>query len=288
MEPIRHDYILLTAARNEEAYIEATIQSVVAQSVPPIRWIVVSDGSTDGTDDIVARYAGTHAYLRLIRLQSTGPRTFGAKANAISLAYSLCKDMAFDYVGNLDADVTFGPTYYEDVIARMESDPKIGIAGGLLYDNHSGTYVRQRTSVEWSVSGPVQLFRRECYSQIGGYKTVRSGVDAVAEVEARMHGWIVRAFPELTVYHHRLTGSHSRGVLSRHYYRGLHDYILGYHPIFMLATCARRVTVRPLILASLARFIGYLRGLLFKRPKEVGPKFVRFLQREQLRRLSGR
>jgi len=179
-------YVLITPAKNEEQFIEKTIQSVVKQTILPKKWIIVSDGSTDKTDSIIEKYTSLYPFIELLRKSNSGTRNFGAKAKAILFAYEKLQGLKFDLIGNLDADVSFDPDYYEYIIREFVLNPKLGIAGGLRYDLIKDKFYPLECAPD-SVGGPFQLFRRSCYEEIGGYKPLLfGGIDAVAETSARM------------------------------------------------------------------------------------------------------
>jgi len=278
-------YILISAARNEEIYIERTILSVIDQTRVPNQWLIMSDGSIDRTDEIIQRYADQHSFMKLVRIQPNKKRNFGSKAGAVNAGYELIRHLEHDFVGILDVDVTFPPDYYEKVITRMEAQPDLGIAGGILYDSWHGKFIRQITDIHWSVSGPIQMFTRQCWRQIGGYMSIRGGIDAAAEVMARMHGWKVRAFPELSVRHHRKTGSENRGVFRVFLQRGIEDYEMGYHPLFFFLRALRRFSEKPWILGGVTMLVGYFWSITKKNNRKVPEDFVRYLRSEQMGRL---
>ena len=278
-------YVLVTAAKNEEAYIERTLQSIVAQSVLPQKWVIVSDGSTDNTDEIVRRWAGKYDFIELLRKEPELTRNFGAKARAVRLGVERLCGTEYSFLGNLDADVTVEPDYYEKAMAKFEEDPHLGIAGGLRFDNCRGTYRKVLASPN-SAGGPTQFFRRECYEQIGGYLSVRlGGVDYVAEIMARMHGWKVRTFPDLKLWHHRRTGTENRTIFAARFHEGISAYIHGCHPLFELSRCIYRVFDRPYLLGSVFRLGGYCWAVLCREEKDVPEQVVRYLRREQIDRL---
>src|ERR1039458_9171760 len=171
-------YALITPARNEEAFIEGTIQSVLAQTVLPVKWIIVSDGSTDRTDEIVSRYAGRHPWLQLLRMPDHRDRQFAAKANCFNAGYALLKETPYDIVGNLDADITFDRDYFSFLLSKFQLFPKLGVAGtpfvedATQRDRH--TYAHRFAQLE-HVSGACQMFRRECFEQVGGYIPIKGG-----------------------------------------------------------------------------------------------------------------
>ncbi len=303
-------YVLITPAYNEERYIEETICAVAAQELPPLRWVIVSDGSTDRTDAIVAAYARRHGFITLLRRERTAARNFSSKVEAIRAGFALLAvlplgDPPFDYYGNLDADVSFAHDYYRKVIGWMEANPRLGIAGGRVYDVldaggaaapeeatadgllivANGRRFRRQAADPDSVAGPIQLFRRACYEQIGGYPAVPGGlVDAIAEVTARMHGWETRTREDLLVLHHRSTGSEGRSLWACAVEEGVKDYSFGCHPLWHTARAIQRALRRPVLLGSLLRAYGYWSRALRRSPRPVSREFVRFLRREEARK----
>lgn len=279
-------YALITAARNEEAFIEKTIQSVGQQTVRPIRWIIVSDGSTDRTDEIVLQYAREYAFIQLLRADNDTVRNFGSKARAVQAAYErLATAVDFQFVGNLDADVSFAPDYYENILAKFAENPRLGLAGGTRLDFCQGKF-RPKPSARNSVGGPYQLFRRQCFEDVGGYLPLEyGGIDAVAEITARMRGWQVESFPQYIVYHHRCTGTANRTVWDASIRAGIRDYLIGYHPLFELMRGVSRLSQKPVILGSLFWMGGYFSAYLRRRPRPVSDEFVAYLQQEQLIRM---
>jgi len=278
-------YILITAARNEAAYITHTLRSVTAQTLPPQRWIIVSDGSTDETDEIVQNFAAQFPYIELLRVEAEGNRSFGSKALAVNAGYKKISAVKHAYVGILDADISLEADYYEQIIQHFENNPELGIAGGILIDIINGRFIPQMNAFEWSVGGAVQMFRKECWEAIGGYLPIPSGLDATAEVMARMNGWMVRTFPKLETIHHRETGQENNNMIGRFFYLGIHDHHLGYHPLFFLAKSVRRFRSPPVILGGLLMLCGYAWAVLSRKPIKVPGEVVRYLQREQMERL---
>lgn len=279
------NYVLITPCRNEADYIEGTLQAVIAQTVRPKKWVIVSDGSTDRTDEIIEGYAQKHDFILLLRQSGDRKRNFGSKVEAINLAYEQLKELQFDFIGNLDADITFDNTYYAKILSKFEQNERLGVAGGLRLDFVRGRFVKIR-SARSSVGGSIQMFRRECYETIGGYQRLScGGIDAVAETMVRMHGWEVESFPEITVYHHRATGIAAGSAIRAHFKRGEQHYLIGYHPLFHIASCMFHFFSFPFMLGSLAELAGYAWSFLGRRKLAVPDDFVRFLRAEQLARL---
>ena len=220
MPAVPFRYALITPARNEAAFIEQTIQSVIAQRLKPIKWLIASDGSTDGTDQIVQKYLTGHPWLELMRMPEHAERTFAGKARAFNTGYAAIKSFEFDVIGNLDADITIqDPEYFAFLMGKFAENPKLGVAGTPFVENNE-TYNFRYASVE-HVSGACQLFRRQCLEAIGGYQFLKAGgVDFVAVLSARMHGWQTRSFLEKACFHHRKQGGASRRGLKARLYVG--------------------------------------------------------------------
>jgi glycosyltransferase involved in cell wall biosynthesis len=190
-------YVLITPAKNEGRHIERLIQSVVSQTIPPVKWVVVSDGSTDDTDAIVMSYQKHYRFIDLVRKESSVYRDFDSKVKAINLGLSRLAECSYKYIGNLDADASFDPDYYENILQHFSRDKFLGIAAGATIDVIAGEYHKTLSSDD-SVGGIAQFFGRECWEQIGGYRPMKlGGEDSTAEIMARMNGWKVRQIENL-------------------------------------------------------------------------------------------
>jgi hypothetical protein len=281
-------YVLVTAAYNEGRLIENTIRSIVAQELPPKRWVIVSDGSTDDTDAIVRRYADRYDFIQLHRLTEDHPRNFAAQAHAINSGFDQVNWRESEFVGNLDADITMDPGYFSALIEKFQRFPELGIAGGFLYEKDSdGLFrCRPRTST-FSVAHAVQLFRRSCFQEIGAaYLALPyGGPDTYAEVSARMKGWDVASFADLKVQHHRLTGS-AGGMLRGCLRQGRMDYSLGTLPLFELFKVLRRADCKPVVLGALARLAGFVQCYVSGERPSVPEEFITFFRKEQAGRIT--
>jgi len=277
-------YALVTAAYNEEGYIEKTIQSVIAQTIVPERWIVVSDRSTDGTDEIVRRYAASYPFIELVRRDGPRSHDFSSKSGALNAGLRLARQADADFIGILDGDVSFSATYFADLMDKFRLNPALGVGGGWILEESGGEF-RPRTNNSTSeVAGAVQLFRRQCQEAVGDFLPLRyGGADGCALVTARMRGWQVQSFPDLGVQHHRTSGNNGR--LRYHYRRGLMDFSVGSHPLYEIARVSQRLRDRPLIVAACTRLCGYLRGYVRGEEREVSKEFVKFLREEEIHKL---
>ncbi len=277
-------YVLITPARNEAQFIELTIKSVVKQTARPAKWVIASDGSTDGTDEIVRDYASVHPWIELIRMPERQERHFAGKIYAFNAGYSRVRDVAYSIIGSMDADISFDADYFSFLLDKMVRDPSLGLVGTPFKD--SSMYDYRFVSIE-HVSGACQLFRRECFEEIGGYLPINGGgVDHVAVISARMKGWKTRTFTEKFCLHHRKIGLAERGELMAKFRVGALDYALGGHPVWEIFRTMYQMTRRPYILGGLAVLAGYVSAGVRQIERPVSPAFVQFRRREQMQRLK--
>lgn len=278
-------YVLITPARNEASSIEQTIKSMVAQTVRPAKWVIVSDGSTDGTDDIVSKYAVEHKWIELVRMPERQERHFAGKVNAFNAGYAIVADLDYDVIGNLDADITMDEGYFDFLLKKFAENPQLGVAGTPFREGHR-QYDYRFTSSE-HVSGACQLFRRECFEQIGGYTPIKTGgIDLVAVITARMKGWQTRSFLEKTCTHHRKMGTAKHNLFVANFYGGFTDYTHGCDPVWEWFRCMYQMTRWPIVLGGGSCLAGFLWAMVTRTEKVVSAELVRFRRIEQMRRLS--
>jgi glycosyltransferase involved in cell wall biosynthesis len=277
-------YVLVTPARNEAKFIERTLRSVVEQTRRPMRWIVVSDGSTDGTDEIVQRYADRHAWIELLRLDRPDGRDFARKARAFNAGSERLRRVAYDIIGNLDADLSFDDEYLAFLVDRFGEMPALGVAGTPFLEG-GAYYDYQFTSIA-HVSGGCQLFRKECFAELGGYVPIeRGGIDWIAVTTARMNGWQTRTFVEKVCVHHRQMGR--AGSTWRIWFRrGEQDYRLGGHPLWQVARSVYQAKSRPYGVRGLMLLSGYAYASIKRTQRPISNALLRFHRAEQLARLK--
>jgi poly-beta-1,6-N-acetyl-D-glucosamine synthase len=280
-------YVLVTAAYNEGKLIENTIRSVISQNCLPAKWVIVSDASTDDTDAIVTRYAAENRFIQLHRIRDDHPRNFAAQAHAINAGIAQLAAEDFDFIGNLDADITLAPSYFEQLLKKFHEDPQLGLGGGLICERcEDGVFRSRRDNSVTSVAHAVQLFRRACFQAVGGgYVPLPYGApDTYAEVTARMRGWRVSSFPDLEALHHRATGS-AGGMLRGCFRQGRMDHSLGTLPLFEVCKVLRRVNVNPRVLGAASRLAGFIFAYYRSETRPVSDEFVTYFRQEQRARL---
>lgn len=279
-------YVVITPARNEIQFLGLTLESMVAQTVRPLRWMIVSDGSTDGTDELVLKYAAQHPWIELVRMPERGERNFAGKIHAFNAGYARVQDLKFDVMASLDADISFDPEYFSFLLAKLTADPALGLVGTPFKDGPNDIYDYRFVNIE-HVSGACQVFRRECYQQIGGYVPVKGGgVDFVAVTTARMRGWKTRTYTEKICLHHRVMGTAQHGTLKAKFRTGVKDYALGNHVLWELFRTFYQMTKKPFFIGGLMMVSGYIWSLLRGAKRPVSDELVAFCRHEQMARLK--
>jgi glycosyltransferase involved in cell wall biosynthesis len=258
---------------------------MIAQTRPPVKWVIVSDGSTDGTDEIVRKYLDDYPWIELLRTPERKERHFAGKVHAFRAGYERVKELEVNIVGNLDADVSFEPDHFEYLTDRMSENPHIGVAGAPFREGNF-QYDYRFTNIE-NVWGGCQLFRRDCFEAIGGYMPLKGGcIDHVAVLSARMHGWQTRTFPEKVCMHHRVMGTALQGSLKAKFKTGVKDHFVGNHPIWEIFRAVYQMKHRPYVVGGLAVGLGYAWSFIRRKEVPLSPQLIVFVRREQMHRLG--
>jgi biofilm PGA synthesis N-glycosyltransferase PgaC len=291
----RLNYVLITPARNEAAFLEQTINSVLGQTALPLKWVIVSDGSTDGTNEILTKYSNQYQWIESVIRPPRAERHFAGKVQAFNAGYQKMRDLKYDVIGNLDADISFDdPDHFAFLLRKFDQDPRLGVAGTPFRE---GTVQYDyRFSRREHVSGACQLFRRECFESIGGYFPLKMGaIDLVANVTARMQGWRTETFPEKFCVHHRQMGSAKDQLVMAMFKSGHGDYRVGVHPMWQLFRSIYQMSRKPIFAGGFLLLLGYFWAMVTCVSKPVSAEFVAFRRREQkqwlrdyLRRAVGR
>jgi len=281
-------YVLITPARNEEAHIERTIKSVVSQTARPAAWVIVSDGSTDGTDEIVSQYAAAYDWIELVRMPEREERHFAGKVHAFNAGMARVRHLPYEIIGNLDADVAFEPDYVEYLLGKFVRYARLGVAGTNQREEswkERPRYDYRFTSVE-EVPGPFQLFRRDCFESFGGYRPTRhGGVDLLANLMARMRGWQTRVYTGRLLIHQRKQGTADAHPFLVEFYNGRKDYIFGGHPLWEICRAAYNLTKKPYVWGGSLMLLGYFSALLARVERSFPEDVIRFRQKEHMCRL---
>jgi biofilm PGA synthesis N-glycosyltransferase PgaC len=283
---VQTKYVVITPVRDEEAHLRSTVECMQAQTVRACEWIIVDDGSTDRTGEIINASAKRHSWIRGVHRSNRGFRKAGGGVvEAFNDGLAALSGREWDFIVKLDGDLTFEPDYFQRCFAHFEDDPQLGVGGGVICYEENGSK-RFEQGPAFHVRGATKIYRRKCWEAIGGFWPA-PGWDCIDEVKANMLGWRSRSFPELHLIHHRLTGSadgHWGGAVKN----GRANYISGYHPLFMLAKCLRRIARPKTAFGGVAMMYGFVTGYLMQLPRVDDPQMIAYLRQQQIYKLLGR
>ncbi|RIL06864.1 MAG: glycosyltransferase family 2 protein [Proteobacteria bacterium] len=278
-------YVVITPARDEERTIELTVRSMLAQTIAPLRWVVVDDGSTDRTRELLERHRSAAPWIDVVPRRNRGFRALGGGVvDAFNEGFERVRPLPWEFVVKLDADLSFEPRYFENLLRRFDADPKLGMASGKTFLVNDG--VRQ---IEWCpdehVRGPAKMYRRACFEAIGGLEA-RRGWDMIDETRAQMLGWTTRSFIDEPLIHHRPIDGRQANVLKSRFEMGELYHFLGYHWLYLLVRSARSALQDyPRVTGGTALLLGYLRAALRGAPR-YDADYVAWVRKQQLSRFT--
>lgn len=284
-DPAMIRYVVITPVRDEEEHVESTIRSMIGQTIRPCQWVIVNDGSTDGTAKILDKYAEQYSWIKAVHRGNRGFRkSGGGVVEAFYDGYEAVECDGWDFIAKFDGDLAFDPTYFEHCFAEFRQDGELGIGGGIICYVHEGRKAFEQTPA-FHVRGASKIYRKACWESIGGLLRA-PGWDTFDEVKANSLGWKTRSFPHLHLVHHRDTGA-ADGTWRTLVKYGRANYICGYHPLFLLTKCVVRLVKKPYLLGSLGILYGYVSAPLMNVRRVDDRDAVEYLRRQQLRRLFG-
>jgi biofilm PGA synthesis N-glycosyltransferase PgaC len=277
-------YLLISPCRDEAQYLRRTLDSVSTQSVLPSLWVVVDDGSTDGVPAILEEYARRLPYLRVVRRSDRGRRQVGPGViDAFYAGLETVRLADFDYLCKLDMDLDLPVLYFELLMQRAESDPRVGTTSGKPWFVHpqSGGLVPEVCGDEMSV-GMTKFYRVACFKEIGGFvrEVMWDGIDCH---RARMLGWIAESvdLEAIRFVHLRPAGASQKSIWTGRLRHGFGQYFMGTSPLYYLAVIIYRLPTYPVLFGSVAMLWGYLRSWLKGLPRYDDVEFRRFLRSYQ-------
>jgi poly-beta-1,6-N-acetyl-D-glucosamine synthase len=277
------NYAIITPAHNEELFIRFTLDSVVSQTIQPVKWVIVDDGSTDNTSAIIQCFAVKFPWITMVKIQGQGVRERGGNVIRV-VAEGLKKlEEPHDFIVKLDADVSFHPEYFEKLFEKFYENPKLGIAGGVILVPDGNDWVKERIPAD-HVRGATKVYRKACYDEIDGIPVV-NGWDSIDEWRAQMKGWKTQSFEDIVLYQHRTTGG-VEGWYRGNKRLGEFAYYLNYiFPYIIARSLFRSTYERPLLLAGLAILYGYLESWFTRKPQFDDPELLRYIHQKQWNRL---
>ncbi|HEB50724.1 MAG TPA: glycosyltransferase family 2 protein [Desulfobulbus sp.] len=279
-------YIIITPVRNEEKYVEKTLQAVTAQTVAPQQWIVVDDGSTDRTGAIIDAWAGRYGWITPVHLPDRGYTAVGRGIiDAFYAGYNrILRPDSWQFLVKLDGDISIDADYFASLLDRFRKEERLGIAGGTCYCLSGGMVHEEKTPAFHPIAA-ARMYRRSCFEEIGGL-AFSNAWDTIDLLRARTRGWRTRRFSELLVFHYRIMSSR-QGLWQGKLRTGRNLYLTGYSVPFLLARSLYRLFRKPYLLESMAVICGYFMAMFRGEPLAVTSEEREFLHREQRQRLLG-
>jgi len=278
-------YVVISPVRDEEAYIRFTVDCMAHQTIVPKEWVLINDGSSDKTGDILDEYARRYPWIRVVHRANRGFRKAGGGVvEAFNAGYNALEFRDWDFLVKLDGDLSFEPDYFEKCFQNFEKEPRLGVGGGVICYITNGVKEFE-PSPAFHVRGATKIYKRACWDAIGGFWPA-PGWDTMDEVKANMLGWTTRSFLDLHIVHFRRTGT-ADGQWAGLVKNGRANYICGYHPLFMISKCIRRLVKKPYLIGAIGLFYGFLSGYWKRIPQVDDLKTISYLRRQQLGRLLG-
>lgn len=279
--------VIIAPVRDEADLIRLTLDSMVRQTIRPVEWIIVDDGSQDATPDIVREYAEKYDFIRLVQRPDRGFRKVGGGVvAAFKYGVSQIKHQDYQYIAKLDGDMSFGPRYLEMMFDQFAKDEKLAAVSGKVFREEDGKKIEE-IIIDEHVAGQFKLYRRVAFEQIGGFveEVLWDGIDVHT---ARMKGWNTLSFyhPEAILMHHRLMGSSDKNVYRGRLRWGRGIWFMGYHPLYAIASGIFRMREKPFIIGGLLIIAGYLQAALTHAPRYDNPEFRKHLHQWQLTQIK--
>ena len=275
-------YVIISPCRNEQKFMRRTLDSVLNQSDPPDLWVIVDDGSSDETPQILAEYASSHPLISIVSRKNRGHRSVGPGViDAFYAGYRTIDIDQFDFVCKLDLDLDLPPLYFKFLIQRMTENPRLGCCSGKPYyiNKQTNKLVSEKCGDENSI-GASKFYRRECFLQIGGFirQVMWDGIDGH---RCRMLGWIAQSWddPDLRFIHLRPMGSSQKGIITGRLRHGFGQYYMGTSFFYMTISALYRMTRPPLIIGGVAMWWGYTRSFITGEERFNDPIFRTFLRK---------
>lgn len=270
-------YVVISPVKDEELYVERTLRSMALQTLKPVRWIIVDDGSRDQTPAIIARYSAQNDFIHVIKNPPGQVRQPGVGVvRAFNVGYEAAKTLDYDVIVKLDCDLSFGPDYFEKLLDQFAINPKLGIASGVYLEDLKDRGWTVITMPEYHAAGASKVVRRECFEQIGGFVASR-GWDTVDEIRAIARGWKTTHFPERQMQHWKPEGA-GIGRWRTNIMHGEIYYLTGGGFMFFVLKVLHRMRSRPYVICGLGMFWGFFRSLLQRKDRLVTPQEARCYQ----------
>ncbi len=272
-------YVVISPVRNEEDYLRKTIESLANQTIKPMEWIIVNDGSTDKTEEIIKEYMPKYGWIRLLTLSDRGYYYPGTGVvNVVKKGYETVQTKDWEYLVKLDCDLSFDKDYFEKLFNEFDKNPKLGIASGCVYLPINNQLIQEAAQTDHPV-GASKVYKRQCWDAIDGLKPI-PGWDLADLLSAQMNGWETANFFDLVIVHYRLTGSRRKGLFGPKFLQGRFEYRHGYAFLYTCFKSIFHLFSKPFIIGSIGKVTGYLYAAIIREPYLFEKDMRKFLRKK--------
>ena len=277
--------LIITPACNEEKNLELLIDSMLSQSILPQEWIIVDDGSTDATSNVIQKAAVKYNWIRYLRKEKKGVRGPGKSVvDTFYFGFQNKQSNNYDVFMKLDADLVLPNNYLETIIYNFQNNLKVGVCGGVCSIQVGNQYlIEKETNIEDHIRGAIKAYRRECFEDIDGLVPAM-GWDTIDEHNARFKGWLVLVLPELHVLHQRSTHQ-EYGFIKAAFRNGIMLYTIRMDVVLLLTNCLKKIIKKPYVILSLSMFLGYFVSFFRRERKIVNKDLGRFIRNYRYRKI---
>lgn len=267
-------YLVISPVKDEERYVEHTLRSMAQQTVKPVCWIIVDDGSSDRTPELLRHWQSQHDFIRIVTNSNRqGRQTGWAEVRAFKVGYEQASGFDYDLIVKLDCDLSFEPDYFEKLLEKFAADPRLGIGSGVYLETADGSAWTEVLMPPYHAAGASKVLRRKCFEEINGFIVAR-GWDTVDEIRAMTRGWRTGHFRDLQMKHWKPEGS-GMGTWHTNLMHGEIFYLTGGSFLFFLLKLFHRITRRPFVVGGVALLYGYVRTILARKPRLVRADEIR-------------
>ena len=281
---MKDKYVIISPVRNEEDYIEKTIKSVISQTIIPLEYVIVNDGSTDETTNIIERYVNEFNWIKSINRPPKEHSPGAGVVHAFYDGFNHVENTDWDFIVKLDGDLEFEQFYFEKLLNKFAANPKLGLASGTTYEPRNGK-LKKDNMPEDHVRGAAKMYRKKCWEDIGGIQPVL-GWDTIDELKSQVLGWETRSYKDLIIVHYKPIGFKQTNVIKREIRAGERQHYLGYLTLFALLRGLFRMLQKPYFIAGVLNIFGFLRARINKSEQIKELELIKHLKKKQWKRLK--
>ena len=277
-------FAIVTPVKDEINYFPKTIKSILSQEVKPQKWIIIDDGSTDGTTAIIKKAEKENDWIEGIYRESNKDRKPGGEF-VLGIGLEKLNLDDYEFIVRMDGDLKFKSNYFKVLFEKFDSNPNLGIASGVCFITRNGKEIEEKHP-RFHTRGPLKTYRTQCYKDIGGLLNCL-GWDSIDELKANMLNWNTQSFPELKINHLKKTGDRA-GIFKAGIYKGIAEYNSGSHPLFIIAKALYIILFLHYKFDSIGLLRGYFSSLIQRKPRQIDKNLVKFIRKQQINRLLGK